>query len=127
MNDTRQDVRQVLDEYFKTVERRDLGAFLDYFAKGEDLTVYEDKEMYDWQGFVAFAEGFFQQVTKVVIQLEHCVVNPIAPTVAVATGIFRVAGETTSGESLAIRNSYTFVLIEQEERWLIKHVHESSL
>lgn len=124
---TDQEVRQTLAEYFKTVERHELKNFLAYFAAGEDLTIFEDKEMYDWKGFVAFAEGFFQQVAEITIDLEKCTVNPLSPSVAVATGVFRVTGKTTSGEPVAIRNSYTFVMLKQGAHWRIKHVHESSL
>ena len=125
MDAVRQEVRQMLDEYFKAVERRDLNGSLSCFAKGDDLTVFENADMYDWDGFVTFVEGFFQQVTEIAIALEQCVVNPVAETVAVATGIFRVTGRTTSGEGLAIRHGYTFVLLKRVDRWLIKHVHES--
>jgi hypothetical protein len=45
--------------------------------------------MYDWKGFVTFAEGFFQQVKEITFDLEKCTVNPLSPTVAVATGVFR--------------------------------------
>jgi uncharacterized protein (TIGR02246 family) len=121
------EVRQMFEDYFKTVERHELKNFLAFFAAGEDLTVFEDKEMYDWKGFVVFAEGFFQQVAEIKFDHEKCTVNPIGPGVAVATGVFRAAGKTTSGEPVAIRNSYTFVLLKQGDRWRIKHVHESSL
>jgi uncharacterized protein (TIGR02246 family) len=122
-----QEVRRMFEDYFKTVERHELKNFLAFFAEDEDLTVLEDKEMYDWKGFVAFAEGFFQQVAEIKFDHEKCTVNPIGPGVAVATGVFRAAGKTTSGEPISIRNSYTFVLLKQGVRWRIKHVHESSL
>jgi ketosteroid isomerase-like protein len=121
------EVRQMLAEYFKTVERHELGAFLAFFAEGEDLTVFEDKEMYDWKGFVAFAEGFFQQVKAITFELEKCRVNPLSSSVAVATGVFKGTGTATSGEPVVVHNAYTFVLIKQGERWRIKHAHESSL
>ena len=121
------EVRQMLTEYFKTIERHELSKFLAYFAEGEGLTVFEDKEMYDWKAFVAFAEGFFQQVKEITFDLEKCTVSPLSPTVAVATGVFRGTGKTASGEPLVVHNSYTFVLVKQGGRWRIKHVHESSL
>ena len=121
------EVRQMLAEYFKTVERHDLPAFLAFFAEGEDLTVFEDKEMYDWKGFAAFAEGFFQQVKAITFEIEKCRVNPLSPNVAVVTGVFKGTGVATSGEPLAVHNAYTFVLLKQGKQWRIKHVHESSL
>jgi ketosteroid isomerase-like protein len=124
---TDQEVRQTLVEYFKTVERHELKNFLAYFTAGEDLTIFEDKEMYDWKGFVAFVEGFFQEVAEITIDLEKCTVDPLSPSVAVATGILRVTGKTTSGEPVTIRNSYTFVMLKQGDRWRIKHAHECSL
>jgi uncharacterized protein (TIGR02246 family) len=117
----------MLAEYFKTVERHELSKFLALFAEGEDLTVFEDKEMYDWKAFVAFAEGFFQQVAEITFDLEKCTVNPLSPRVAVATGVFRGTGRSSAGEPVVVHNAYTFVLVKQDGRWRIKHVHESSL
>ncbi len=117
----------MLAEYFKTVERHEVSKFLAYFAEGEELTVVEDKDIYDWKAFVAFAEGFFQQVKEITFDLEKCAVNPLSPTVAVATGAFRGTGKMVSGEPLVGHNAYTFVLVRQGGRWRIKHVHESSL
>jgi len=114
-------------EYFKTVERHELSKFLAFFAVGEDLTIFEDKEMYNWKSFVAFAEGFFQQVAKITFDLEKCNVNLLSPGVAVATGAFKGTGKATSGEPMVVHNSFTFVLLKQGDRWRIKHVHESSL
>lgn len=122
-----QEIRRMFEDYFKTVERHELKAFLAFFAEGEDLTVFEDKEMYDWKGFVAFAEGFFAQVTEIKFNLEKCAVNPIGPGLAVATGIFGAVGKTVSGEPISFRNAYTFVLTKKADHWRIKHVHESTL
>jgi len=127
MSNIDQQVRKTLDEYFRTAEQRDLDGFLAFFSPGEDLTVFEDSETYDWKGLVAFVRGFFEQMAEIRIQLERCAVNPLAPSVAVATGVFSVAGTTTSGEEANLRNCFTFVLVNQEDQWLIKHVHESSL
>ena len=121
------EVRQMLGEYFEAVEQHELSKFLAFFAEGEDLTVYEDKEMYDWKSFVAFAEGFFQQVAEIKFDLEKCTVNSLSPSIAVATGVFRGMGKTTSGEPMVVHNAYTFVLLRQGDRWRIKHCHESSL
>ena len=123
----KQEVRRTLEGFFKAVEQHDLKDFLSFFAPGEELTVFEDKEMNDWKGFVDFAEGFFKQVAELKIDVEECTVDPIGPGVAVATGVFKGIGKTTSGESLTLRNAYTYVLVKQGERWRIKHVHESSL
>ena len=122
-----QQVRKTLDEYFRTAERRDLEGFLALFSQGEDLTVFEDNEMYDWEGLVGFVGGFFEQMAKIRIQLERCAVNPLASSVAVATGVFSVVGMTISGEEISFRNCFTFVLVNEEGQWLIRHVHESSL
>jgi len=124
---TDSEVRQLLAEYFTAAERHDLSAFLALFAPGEDFTVYEDKETYDWKGFVAFVEGFFGQVPEIAFELERCAVDPVAPGAAVATGVFRGTGKMTSGEPLVVHNAFTFVLVKLGERWRIKHVHESSL
>lgn len=121
------EVRQMLGEYFEAVERHELSKFLAFFAEGEDLTIFEDKEMYDWRSFVAFAEGFFEQVAEITFDLEKCTVNSLSPSIAVATGILRGTGKTTSGEPMVVHNAYTFVLLKQGDRWRIKHVHESSL
>jgi len=121
------EVRHMLTGYFRAIEQRDLAGFLAFFAEGEDFTVFEDKEMYDWKGFVAFAESFFQQIKTIRFELEKCRVDPLASTFAVATGVFKGAGTITSGEPLAVRNAYTFVLVRKAGRWRIKHVHESSL
>jgi ketosteroid isomerase-like protein len=121
------EVRQMLTEYFKTIERHELSKFLAHFAEGEDLTVFDNKEMYDWKGYVAFAERFFQQVKEIRFDQEKCAVNPLSPTVAVATGVFRATGRMASGEPLVVHNTYTLVLVKQGARWRIKHLHESSL
>jgi uncharacterized protein (TIGR02246 family) len=121
------EVRQLLAEYFRAVEHHDLPKFLSFFLEGEDLTVFEDNETYDWKGFVAFAEGFFQKVSEIACNLEKCTVDPVAPGTAVATGIFIAMGKTTSGEPIVVRNAFTFVLIKEDDRWRIKHGHESSL
>ena len=120
-------VRRMLGEYFKSVERHELSKFLGFFAEGKDLTVVEDKEMYDWKGFVAFAEGFFQQVAEISFDMEKCTVNPLSARVAVVTGVFKGTGKTASGEPVVVHNAFTFVLLKQGDRWRIKHVHESSL
>lgn len=120
-------VRLLLAEYFRAVEHHDLPKFLSFFLEGEDFTVFEDGEMYDWKSFVAFAEGFFQAVAEIACNLEKCTVDPVALGTAVATGIFKAMGKTTSGEPVVVRNAFTFVLIKQGDRWRIKHVHESSL
>ena len=127
MTTTDQQVRKTLDEYFRAAERRDADRCLAFFSPGDDLTAFEDDEMYDWDGLVAYIRGFFEQVAEIRLQLERCTVDPLAPNVAVATGVFSAAGTTASGDELSIRNCFTFVFVNQEDRWLIKHVHESSL
>ena len=122
-----QHVRETLDQYFRTAEQCDLEGFLALFSKGDDLTAFEDNEMYDWEGLVGFVGGFFEQMAKIRIQLERCAVNSLVSSVAVATGVFNVVGMTTSGEEVSFRNCFTFVFVNEEGQWLIKHVHESSL
>jgi ketosteroid isomerase-like protein len=127
MEEFLREVRRMLGECFKAIERRDLKNFLAFFAGGEDLTVSEDKEMYDWDGFVVLAKGIFQEIAEVKLDIERCTLNPLSPSVAVATGSFRGAGRTTSGEPVAIRNSFTLVVLKHGYRWRIKHVHQSAL
>lgn len=117
----------MLEQYFQAVQQHDLSGFLSFFLDDEAFTIVEDAETYDWQSFVAFAEGFFQAVPVIAFELERCAVDPIALDSAVVTGVFRGMGQMTSGEPLAIRNAFTFVLVKREERWRIKHAHESSL
>jgi uncharacterized protein (TIGR02246 family) len=125
--DTGREVRQWLDEYFAAVERRDLRAFLSYFQECKSFTVFEDRETYGWKEFVAFAQGFFGFVVKVSLELERCSVDAFAPEVAVATGVFRGAGEDASGKPVKVRSAFTFVLHRVDHEWKIRHVHESSL
>ncbi len=122
-----QDVHRTLEGFFKAVEEHDLNRFLSFFAPGEDLTVFEDKELNDWKGFMAYAEAFFKAVAELKFDIEKCTVDPVGPGVAVATGVFKGTGRTTSGERLALRNAYSWVLIKEGDRWRIKHVHEASL
>lgn len=127
MSITDQQVRQTLDEYFNAAQHQNVDRCLALFSPGDDLTAFEDNEMYDWKSLVAYIKSFFEQVAEIKLQLEGCAVNPLAPTVAVATGIFSAEAKTTSGEEVNMRNCFTFVLVKQEDQWLIKHVHESSL
>lgn len=120
-------VRQLLMEYLRSVERHDLPTFLSFFQQGDHFTVFEDREMYTWPAFVTFAEGFFKTVAEISFDLEGCSVDSVAPGVAVATGVFKGTGRTTAGEPVAVRNAFTFVLGKNAGRWLIRHVHESSL
>jgi uncharacterized protein (TIGR02246 family) len=125
--ETEREVREWLDGYFAAVERRDLRTFLSCFQECESFTVFEDKETYGWREFVAFAEGFFGFVVKVSLELERCSVDAFAPGVAVATGVFRGAGEDASGKPVKVRSAFTFVLHRIDHEWKIRHVHESSL
>jgi uncharacterized protein (TIGR02246 family) len=126
-SDAERKVRQLLAGYFEAVEQHDLGTFLSFFQECEQFTVFEDKEMYGWKEFVAFAEGFFQAVATIAFEREACSVDVVAPNVAVATGVFRGIGKTTSGEAVSVRNVFTFVLSNGDEGWRIRHVHESTL
>jgi uncharacterized protein (TIGR02246 family) len=125
--ETERELRQWLNRYFAAVERRDLRTFLSYFQECESFTVFEDREMYGWKQFVAFAEGFFRFVVKVSLELEECSVDAFAPEVAVATGVFRGAGEDASGSPVRVRSAFTFVLHRIDHEWKIRHIHESSL
>jgi len=124
---TDQEVRELLADYFRAVEQHDLTRFLSFFLQDEHFTVVEDKETYDWTAFVAFAQGFFQAMAEIALQLETCAVDPLGSGGAVATGVFKGVGRMASGEPVAFRNAFTFVLIRQADEWRIKHVHESSL
>jgi uncharacterized protein (TIGR02246 family) len=121
------EVRQLLAGYFEAVEQHDLRTFLSFFQECEQFTVFEDKEMYGWKEFVAFAEGFFQALASIAFERESGSVDLVAPNVAVATGVFRGTGTTTSGEPVSVHNAFTFVLGRGDDGWKIRHVHESSL
>ena len=127
VSDNAHEVHQLLAGYFDAVEQHDLRTFLSFFQECEEFTVFEDKEMYGWKEFVAFAEGFFQAVATIAFERESCFVDLVAPNVAVATGVFRGTGTTTSGEALSVHNAFTFVLGRGDDEWKIRHVHESSL
>ncbi len=125
--DAERQVLEWLGGYFAAVEKHELRSFLSCFDECGSFTVFEDREMYGWKEFVAFAEGFFGSVGNISFELERCSVDAFAPDVAVATGVFRGAGEDTSGEPVKVRNAFTFVLHRIDEKWKIRHVHESSL
>lgn len=125
--ETERQVREWLDGYFAAVERRDLRTFLSCFQECEAFTVFENRETYGWKEFVAFAEGVFGFVVKVSLELERCSVDAFAADVAVATGVFRGAGEDVSGKPVKVRSAFTFVLHRIDHEWKIRHVHESSL
>lgn len=87
----------------------------------------ENAEMYDWPQFRDFAETFFAEVAEVSFDLEKCAVDVIGANVAVTTGVFRAAGKATAGDPLAFRTAFTVVVVEHDDGWRIRHVHESSL
>jgi len=66
-------------------------------------------------------------VSQIEATWEQRTVNELAPNVAVVTGTFKVDAKDTKGAPMVFRNAFTFVLVKQGERWLVKHVHESSL
>jgi ketosteroid isomerase-like protein len=121
------DVQRFLADYFEAVELHDLPAFLSCFCEGEGVTLFENDQTYDWKGFVEFAEGFFQEVSEIECALERCLVDLLNPHAAVAAGVFTANGKTVSGEPVAVRNAFTFVLVKHGDCWKVKHAHESSL
>ena len=121
------EVKALLSHYFQAVEAHDLTGYLELFSPDEHLTIFENTEMYDWNRFRPYVENFMREVAEIRLELEQCAVNSLAPDVAIATGIFNGAGRLASGESLAFRNCFTFVVVERDRAWRIKHIHESSL
>lgn len=117
-----------LDAYFAAVNGKDTKRFLDFFVPDDDLTVLEDKDL-RWcrRDFAAFVDGFFKDVSEIHATWERRTVHPLAPGVAAVTGTFRVEGKDAKGAPMAFRNAFTFVLVNRSGRWLVKHVHESSL
>ena len=122
------EILRMLDEYFAAVNARDPVKFLGFFVDTEDLTVFEDKESsLSRREFAAFVDSFFKGVSRIQATWESRAVYPLAPNVAVVTGAFKVEANDTQGAPLAVHNAFTFVLVKQGDRWLVKHVHESSL
>ena len=118
----------MLDDYFAAVNARDPVKFLGFFVDTEDLTVFEDKDRsLSRQEFAAFVDGFFKGVSWIQATWESRTVYPLAPNAAVVTGAFKVVANDTKGAPLAVHNAFTFVLVKLDDRWLVKHVHESSL
>ena len=122
-----QQVRAWLDVYFSAVERRDLPAFLSCFEVSESFQVFENGDVYGWKEFEAFATNAFQFIVKVRLELERCYVDAVAPEFAVATGVFRGAGEDASGKPVKVRSAFTFVLHKIGNEWKVRHIHESPL
>lgn len=124
---TDQEVRTLVSDFFRSVEQRQLEQFLGLFAPGRHVTVFEDRDLRDWDAFAEFAKEFFQAIESISFQLEQCAVHELASTAAVATGVFSCLGTTVTAEPIALRNAFTFVLVRQADGWRIAHVHESSL
>lgn len=122
------EILRTLDDYFAAVNARDPGRFLTFFVPSEDLTVIEDRDLrLSRKAFQAFVESFFKDVAEVRAIWERRDVFLLAPPIAVATGTFRVTGKDAKGAPMAFRSAFTFVLVRRGGRWLVKHVHESSL
>ena len=117
----------LLQDYFQSVERRDLEKFLSFFSADEHFTVFEDQEMRNRRAFVAFAREFFGSLAELSLTLESYSVDSLAPDVAVATGVFHGEGKTSTGEAMSFRHAFTFILAKDANSWRIRHVHESSL
>ncbi len=125
---TNASVLRMLDDYLAAVNARDPARFLEFFEPTEDLTVFEDKDLrLSRKEFVAFVNGFFKDVSQIQATWEQRAVHELAPNVAVVTGTFKVGGKDAKGAPMAFRNAFTFVLVKPGERWLVKHVHESTL
>jgi uncharacterized protein (TIGR02246 family) len=126
--DTTASVLQMLDDYFAAVNAHDPARFLTFFAPNEDVTVFEDKDLcLSRKEFAAFVDGFFKDVSQIQATWEQRTVHELVPNAAVVTGTFKVAAKDAKGAPAAIRNAFTFVLVKPGDRWLVKHVHESSL
>jgi uncharacterized protein (TIGR02246 family) len=119
---------QTLDEYFEAASQRDGRRFMSFFAEADDMTVIEDAEIRPSRKvFEEWAHEFFKGVAELDATAEERRVFPLSLDVAVATGILRYSARTTSGDIVGGRNAFTFVFVKKGERWLIHHVHESSL
>lgn len=117
-----------LDNYFVAVNEQNPKKFLTFFVPTEDLTVIEDKDIRESRkAFVEFIDGFFKEVSEIKATWEARNVHPLSPEIAVVTGIFRVVAKDSKKEPMVFRNAFTFVLVKKSERWLVKHVHESTL
>jgi uncharacterized protein (TIGR02246 family) len=126
--DTTTSVLRMLDDYFAVVNAHDPARFLTFFAPNEDVTVFEDKDLcLSRKEFAAFVDGFFKDVSQIQATWEQRTVHELAPNAAVVTGSFKVAAKDAKGSPVAVRNAFTFVLVKPADRWLVKHVHESSL
>lgn len=123
-----QEILHTLDNYFAAVNARDKAYFLSFFIETEDLTVIEDKDQrLSRKAFAQFLDDFFGNVTEVKATWEKRDLSFLAPNVAVVTGTFRVDAKDVKAAPMSFRNAFTFVLVKRGERWLVKHVHESSL
>jgi uncharacterized protein (TIGR02246 family) len=126
--DTTTSVLRMLDDYFAAVNSHDPVRFLTFFAQNEDVTVFEDKDLcLSRKDFAAFVDGFFKDVSQIQATWEQRTVHELAPNAAVVTGVFRVSAKDAKGLPVAVRNAFTFVLVKPADRWLVRHVHESSL
>jgi len=121
-------VTALLDDYFLAVETRDAAKFLRLFAENADLTVFENNELrFTHRELAEFVAGFFKDYTDLRATWEKRAVQELSPTAAVVTGTFKVEAKDAKGAPVAFRNAFTFVLVKPADRWLVQHVHESSL
>lgn len=126
--DTTRAVLRMLDDYFAAVNAHDPAKFPGFFVDPEDLTAFEDEDLrLSRKKLVAFEDGFFKDVSQIQATWEQRTVHELAPSGAVVTGTFKVDAKDARGAPMAFRNACAFVLVKQERRWLVKHVHESSL
>jgi uncharacterized protein (TIGR02246 family) len=121
-------ILSMLDDYFAAVNAMDPSKFLTFFTQGEALTVIEDKDLrLSRQAFEAYIDDFFKGVSQIQATWETRTIHPLGPGQAVVTGTFKVKAKDAKGGPMAFRNAFTFVLVQREGRWRVKHVHESSL
>jgi uncharacterized protein (TIGR02246 family) len=121
-------VLTALNDAFAAVNALDAERFLRLFVPDEGLTVFEDKDLHrSRKEFAVFLSEFIGGVSAFHVAWEERTVRELAPDVALVTGTFTGEGKDKQGVPFALRMAATWVLVKHGDRWLIQHVHESSL
>lgn len=122
------EITTVLDDYLAAVNARDAGRFLSLVADNADLTIFENNELrFTHRELADFVAAFFRDYSGIRATWEKRAIHELTPTAAVATGTFKVEAKDAKGAPVAFRNAFTFVLTKPADRWLVQHIHESTL